>query len=133
MFGTTKMNHDSWLIKHTKSVIVDRSIVVYGSMMYSEDNEPITLRVKAIELDYGPVINFTVSADKPYKNTEDWSDHPFMYVELESPNEAGNIVEDTPAVRALIQELVGESKKMYTTTDCTHRGRLIKAIMGFWS
>lgn len=129
----TRMSDNDWLAKRTKSVLVDKSIVVYGSMMYSEGEEPITLRVKAIELNYGPVINFTVTVDKPCKNMEDWSDHPLMYVELESPNEAGNIVEDTPAVRALIDELVAEPKKMYTTTDCTHRGRLIKAIMGFWS
>jgi len=128
------MSVNNWLAKRTKNVLVDKSIVVYGSMMYSEADEPITLHVNAIELNYGPVINFTVIVDKPCENMEDWSDHPFMYLkDLESPSKAGNIVEDTPAVRALIEELVGEPKKMYTTTDCTHRGRLIKAIMSFWS
>jgi hypothetical protein len=102
--------------------------------MRSEENEPIILTVKAIELNYGPVISFSVTVDKPCNDTEDWDDHPFMHIkDMESPTEVGNIVEDTPAVRALIEELVAEPKNMYSTTDCTHRGRLIRAIMGFWS
>jgi len=92
------------------------------------------MTVKALELDYGPVIDFSVTIDRPFKDTGDWADHPFMYAgTLESPTEIANIVEDTPAVRALIAELVEEPKKLYTGTDCSHRARLIKAIMGFWS
>lgn len=128
------MNHNDWLAKRTKSILVDTSIIVNGSSMLSEEDEPITLTVKAIELNYGPVISFSVTVDKPCNDTGDWDDHPFMYIkDMESPTEVRNIVEDTPAVRALIEELVAEPKKMYTSTDCTHRSRLIRAIMGFWS
>ena len=132
--GTRMMNHNDWLATRTKSVVVEKSITVNGCSMRSEENEPITLTVKAIELNYGPVISFSVTVDKPCNDTEDWDDHPFMHIkDMESPTEVGNIVEDTPAVRALIEELVAEPKNMYSTTDCTHRGRLIRAIMGFWS
>ena len=135
MNGTTSrmLSHNNWLAKHTKSILVEKTIIVNGSRVHSDNHVPITLTVKAIELDYGPVIAFSVSIDTPFKNIDDWDDHPFMYNDLESPILVANTVEDTCAVRALIDELVAEPKNMYTTTDCTHRGRLIKAIMGFWS
>ena len=49
-------------------------------------------------------------------------------------NKVANIIEDTPAIRAMIMELVSEEKRnLYTTTDCTYKARLIKAIASFWS
>ena len=142
MVPPSRMPFDNdWLTKRTKSVLVDKSIVITGSNMSSIADQSITLTVKAIELNYGPVISFSVTVDKPCNNQYnwgdwryDWDDHPFMYIDPEgSPYEIGNIVEDTPAIRALIEELVAEPKNMYTTTDCTHRGRLLKAIMSFFS
>jgi hypothetical protein len=110
MFGTTKMNHNDWLVTRTKSILVDKSITVNGCMG-SEEAMSITLTVKAIELNYGPVISFSVTVDNPVNDTEDWDDHPFMHIkDMESPTEVGNIVEDTPAIRALIEELVAEPK-----------------------
>ena len=118
--------------KHTKSILVDTTITVIGSN--DDGNVPIELHVKAIELDYGPVIDFKVKA-VPFTNMIDWSDHPFACSkEYMEGNTVGNIVEDTPAIRALIAELVSsEKRKFYTTTDCTHKARLIKAIASFWS
>jgi len=126
-------SQNEWLTKHTKSVIVDTTITVIGS---NDDGDvPITLRVKAIELDYGPVISFKVMSSVRFTNLAEWSDHPFACSkEYMEGNTVGNIVEDTPAVRALIMELVSSEKRtLYTTTDCTYKARLIKAISSFWS
>lgn len=125
--------HSEWQKKHTKSILVDKTITVVGSNDHGDI--PIQLHVKAIELDYGPVIDFEVSSSAPYKNMMDWSDHPFSCSkEYMEGNKVANIIEDTPAIRAMIMELVSEEKRnLYTTTDCTYKARLIKAIASFWS
>jgi hypothetical protein len=49
-------------------------------------------------------------------------------------DKVANIIEDTPIIRAMIMDLVStEKRKLYTTTDCTYKARLIKAIASFWS
>jgi hypothetical protein len=49
-------------------------------------------------------------------------------------NTVANIIEDTPVIRAMIEELsIGTKRKLHTTTDCTYKARLIKAIASFWS
>ena len=128
------MNSETaWLAKHTRSVLVDTTLKVTGS---NDDGDvPITLRVKAIELDYGPVIKFGVKSSVKFTNMVEWSDHPFMCsTEYMNGNTVSNIIDDTPAIRAMIMELVSlEKKKLYTSTDCTYKARLIKAISSFWS
>ena len=98
---------------------------------------PVTLTVEAIELNYGPVIDITIRVSHPVINAMDWDDHPFLFIskyESEDRCTVGDIVDDTPAVRALIDELVNnEPKKLYTTTECSHKGRLIRALTLFWS
>lgn len=123
----------TWQKEHTKSVIADATIMVTGSN-YDHD-VPITIHVKALELDYGPAIYFEVSSSIPYTDTHNWSDHPFMCsMGYMDDGKVGNVVEDTPAIRAMIAELVsGQKKMLYTSTDCTHKARLIKAIASFWS
>jgi hypothetical protein len=123
-----------WQRKHLKEVLVNTTVLVTGSND-DDDNVEITLDVKAGVLDYGPVIDFQVTASVGFTNLSFWGDHPLMCSkEYMEGNTVGNIVEDTPAVRALIAELVSsEKKKLYTTTDCTHKARLIKAIASFWS
>ena len=124
--------HSEWQKKHTKSVLVDTKITVIGSM---DDDIPIELHVKAIELDYGPVIDFEVSTSHPFTNLMEWSDHPFSHSKDYMENgKVANIIEDTPCIRAMIMELVSsEKRKLHTTTDCTYKSRLIKAIASFWS
>jgi len=126
-------NHAEWQKKHMKSVLVDTTITVIGSN--DTGDIPITIGVKAIELDYGPVIDFEVSASVKFTNHMEWSDHPLMCsTEYMEGNKIANIIEDTPVIRALIMELVSEEKrKLHTTTDCTYKARLIKAIASFWS
>jgi hypothetical protein len=122
-----------WQKKHTKSILVDTTIIVIGS---NDDGDvAIQLHVKAIELDYGPVIDFEVSASHPFTNLMDWSDHPLMcskeYIE---DKKVANIIEDTPVIRAMIMELVSPEKRtLHATTECTYKARLIKAIASFWS
>lgn len=127
------MEHALWQKKHTKSVLCDNTITVIGTNEI--EDVPITLHVKAIELDYGPVIDFEVSASHPFTNMEQWCDHPFACSkEYMEGNKVANIIEDTPIIRAMIMELVSEEKrKLHTTTDCTYKARLIKAIASFWS
>ena len=125
-------NYTDWQKKHTKSILCDTKITVIGSM---DDDIPIELHVKAIELDYGPVIDFEVSASHPFTNLMEWSDHPFACsTEYMEGKKVANIIEDTPVIRAMIMELVSPVKhKLHTTTDCTYKARLIKAIASFWS
>lgn len=123
----------SWLQKHTKSLLTKTVITVTGNK--NGESIPIRIQVIAYELDYGPVIHLTIKTDVKYKSEEDWSDHPFHFVkELENGNAVKNIIDDTPAVRALIIELAeSDDKKLYTTTLCSHKGRLIRALSLFWS
>jgi hypothetical protein len=125
--------HNEWLKKHTKSVLCDTTITVIGCN--DAEDVPIELHVKAIELDYGPVIDFEVKASVPFTNMMDWSDHPFACSkEYMEDGKVANIIDDTPMIRAMIMELVSlEEKKLYTTTECTYKARLIKAIASFWS
>jgi hypothetical protein len=52
---------------------------------------------------------------------------------VENKVKVQEIIDDTPAVRALLQELVAPASKLYTTTDCTHKGSIIQALSLFWS
>jgi hypothetical protein len=126
-------NNSEWQKKHMKSILCDTTITVIGS---NDDGDvSIELHVKAIELDYGPVIDFEVKASVPFTNIMDWCDHPFASsTEYMEGNKVANIIEDTPGIRAMIMELVSsEKRQLYTTTDCTYKARLIKAIASFWS
>ena len=124
--------HVDWQKKHTKSILCNKTITVIGT---KDDDVSIELYVKAIELDYGPVIDFEVKASIPFTNIMDWSDHPLACsTEYMEDGIVANIIEDTPLIRAMIMELVSEEKrKLHTTTDCTYKARLIKAIASFWS
>jgi hypothetical protein len=126
-------NHTEWQKKHTKSILCNTTITVIGS---NDDGAvSIELHVMAIELDYGPVIDFEVKASVPFTNMMDWSDHPFACsTDYMENGKVANIIEDTPCIRAMIMELVSlDERKLYTTTDCTYKARLIKAIASFWS
>jgi len=117
-----------------KSTIADTTIIVFGSNMKQDENIPITLTIKAYELNYGPVIELTITVDIEYDPY--WSDHPFRHIEkyVESKKIVSDIIDDTPAIRSIIKELTQkEPFKLYTTTDCTHRAGLIKALSYFWS
>jgi hypothetical protein len=127
------MDHIKWQQLHTKSILCDTHVTVIGS---NDDGDiPIILHVKAIELDYGPVIDFEVSCSEKFTNFMEWSDHPFACSkEYMEGDKVANIIEDTPVIRAMIAELISEiERKLHTTTDCTYKARLIKAIASFWS
>ena len=130
-----------------KSTLVDTVITVQGTKMTTDscdfteeasDTTPIQVSIKVYELNYGPVLDYTITSSIPFTNVMDWTDHPLMYVKKNHYDEkksiSENIIDDTPAVRLLIQELAAkEPFKLYTTTDCTHRARLIQALETFWS
>jgi hypothetical protein len=90
-------------------------------------------------LKYASVIELLITSDTPYdsNNPMEWDDHPFKYVDsnhIENNDTVADIIDDTPATRALIEELAEfEPKKLYTTTDCTHRSRIIRSLTLFWS
>jgi len=110
------------------------TFVVMGIKEDEEDDTPVTVTVDAESKPYGPVMMVKVTSNIPYIKHK-WADHPLMYVKPNYIEDgiAVNIIEDTHAMRALIDELVGEPLKLYTTTNCTHKGRLIRAILSFWS
>jgi len=124
--------HSDWQKKHTKSILCDKTITILAT---KDVDIQIELHVKAIELDYGPVIDFEVKASIPFTNIMEWSDHPLACsTEYMEDGIVANIIEDTPCIRAMIMELISEEKRtLHTTTDCTYKARLIKAIASFWS
>ena len=117
-----------------KSTITDSTIIVYGSNINHDEKIPIKLTIKAYELNYGPVIELSITVDTKYDDY--WSDHPFMHLRdnCKSINKDSDIIDDTPAIRSIIKELIQkEPFKLYTASDCTHRAGLIKALSYFWS
>ena len=123
-----------WQQDNMKNVLVDSTITVFGSKIYQEDI-PIQLHIKVLELSYGSVLDFEVTASMKFTNLVEWSDHPLMCsTEYMENKTVANIIEDTPVIRAMIEELTnGPKRKLHTTTDCTYKARLIKAIASFWS
>ena len=124
-----------WINKRTKSVLSKTVITVTGNK--DGIDVPINLTIEALEFNYGPVIHITIVADNPiYKTSHmEWDDHPFLYVKgIEKGDTYRNIIDDTTATRAIINELTQNTDKtLYTTTHCTHVGRLISALSLFWS
>lgn len=121
-------------MSNIKSVYAQTEITVLGKK--DGTDVPIKISVVALELNYGPVIDLSITCDVPYYETGfvDWVDHPLMWAKnVEKGTRVENIIDNTPAVRALIDELVGDEKALYTTTNCSHKGRLIRALMSFWS
>jgi hypothetical protein len=129
-----------------KSTLVDTVITVEGLPFaidkcgFTEEastTTPIQVSIKAYELNYGPVIDYTIKCSVPFTDLMHWSDHPFMFSNKERSGKktrSTNIIDDTPAVRAILQELAAkEAFQLYTTTDCTHRARLIQSLENFWS
>jgi hypothetical protein len=121
-----------WLQKHTKSVLLDKKITLQCTQ--NDNDVDIDLHIKAIELDYGPVINLTITASLPYKLNK-FEDHPFMFVAPDHIEDGhiAEILDDTPAIRSLIEELSGEPRKLYTGTWGDHCKRIIKSLTFFWS
>ena len=110
------------------------TFVIMGVKEDEEDDIPVTVTVHANSKPYGPVMTVKIKSNIPYVKHK-WADHPLMYVKSNyiENGAATNIIEDTPAMRALIDELIGDPLNLYTTTNCTHKGRLIRAILSFWS
>jgi hypothetical protein len=122
----------AWLLAHTKSILLDKKILLQCTQ--NDKEVDIVLHIKAIELDYGPVIHLTITPSIPYKNAK-FQDHPFMFVDpthIEEGQIAENL-DDTPAVRSLIEELCGEPRKLYAGTWDDHCKRIIKSLTLFWS
>jgi hypothetical protein len=125
----------TWLQKHTKSILFDKEITLKCTQMDDIGNElDIILHIKAIELNYGPVLNLTITASIPYMK-DTFEDHPFMFVSPDHLEEGqiGEIIDDTPAIRSLIEELCAEPCRLYTGTWEDHCKRIIKSLTFFWS
>jgi hypothetical protein len=143
-----------------KSVLHDVTITVTGHRAQSREDVPIKLTIKALELTYGPCIDLSISVDVPCEMGWSWDDHPLLLCRArqeknreEPVKGAGEILDDTPAVRALLAELVSwpgqlpcegtgsassklcdpTTRKLYSGTDTTHRARLIASLEMFWS
>lgn len=114
----------NWLSTRTKSVLHNTTVTI-------GENEAT---VHVVELTYGPLHLF-ITTENPIPS--DFHIHPFMYVpkdHLINGNVVCEILEDTPAIRALINELVSkETIKMYTTHPSAHKARIIKSLINFWS
>jgi hypothetical protein len=113
----------NWLLSRTKSVIHNTTVMI----------AEVETTIQVLELTYGP-LHVLISTETPMP--EEFHIHPFMYVPKDHLNYGTSvceIVEDTPAIRALINELVSEPVKMYTTEPSAHKARIIKSLTNFWS
>ena len=114
----------NWLASRTKSVLHETTVTI----------GEIETRIQVIELTYGP-LHLLITTEAPMP--EDFHIHPFMYVakeHLSYGKTVCEIIEDTPAIRALISELVSkEPVKTYTTEPSAHKARIIKCLTNFWS
>lgn len=123
---------------NVKSVLHDVTLKIQGLQFMSVDETPIVTRIIIKELIYGPVLSLRITTDIPYTYPMEWSDHPLARVDKEHLVEDGKaieeIIDDTPAIRAVIAELVdSKEQKLYVTTDCTHRAQLIAFLSSCWS
>ena len=113
----------NWLLTRTKSVLHNTTLMI--------GETEVTVHV--IELTYGP-LHVLITTEEPMP--EDFHIHPFMYVakeHLSYRKTVCEIVEDTPAIRALINELVStEAVKTHTTESSAHKARIIKCLTNFW-
>lgn len=124
-----------------KSVLHDVTITVVGRRAQSCDDVPIKMTIKALELNYGPCIDLSITVDVPCEMGWSWDDHPLLLCRARQEKDrtrpltgAGEILDDTPAVRALLKELCDPAqKKLYSGTDTTHMARLIAALELMWS
>ena len=117
----------------TKSVLVDTKFTVDSVLDGVET--PVSVHIRVLELNYGPVLYFEAKSSIPMDDSDLWDEHPFQWSKkwLEGDTVA-NIIDDTPAIRAMIQELVStEKREFYTGTEAGHKARLINAIAMFWS
>lgn len=129
------MSNQNWLTERTKSILTDTIIPITIQRDY-EGVINATLHIVAIEMNYGPVIHLTVTCSDKFNNDPLTIDHPFMLLKInkDTNNYLCEILDNTPAVRALIDELVSSNKEnLYTTTPTTHIARLLAALELFWS
>jgi hypothetical protein len=120
-----------------KSTLHDVTLTIHGSRFMSDVKTPIMLTIVVKELNYGPVLDILIHADVPFTGAMHWDDHPLSRVDkehLSGGKKIDEIIDDTPAIRAVIAELVNpEKQNLYTTTDCTHRAQLIAFLASCWS
>lgn len=78
-------------------------------------------------------LDISYACTPAFQRSQRWVDHPLMLLDEEHLD--GDVVDDTPAVRALIEEARGEVATLGsgTTTQTTHLARLISAISLFWN
>jgi hypothetical protein len=124
-----------------KSILHNVTLTVTGRRAMEHEDVPIKLSILALELNYGPCIDLTIKVDVPCEMGWSWDDHPLLHCRARQDKKreepvtgAGEILDDTPAVRALLAELCQEQMpKLYCGTDTTHRARLIAALELMWS
>jgi hypothetical protein len=113
----------NWLLTRTKSILHETTVTI-GETEAS---------IQIIELTYGP-LHVLIKTEEPMP--EDFHIHPFMYVakeHLSYRKMVCEIIEDTPAIRALINELVAkEPVKTHATEPSAHKARIIKCLTNFW-
>jgi hypothetical protein len=124
-----------------KSILHNVTLTVTGRRAQEHEDVPIKLSILALELNYGPCIDLTIKVDVPCEMGWSWDDHPLLHCRARQDQKrtepvtgAGEMLDDTPAVRAMLAELCDPAeRKLYTGTDSTHRARLIAALEMFWS
>jgi len=121
-------------------IIADRTITVISTI----DDQEVKVQMKIYAVtrvatdESGEIIDVTVTCDVPYRPKQR-RDHPLAYVcshdyPYDKCYSFDTSVNDTPAIRALIEELANpnEYNDLYHRSDCTHRSSLLKAIDTFW-
>lgn len=115
----------TWLDSKTSSILIDTTVKITG----------ISVSVNVVEMTYGP-LHVSITTNEKFSG-DIMDQHPFMYAPahlITDGNRFCEILENTPAVRAILEELANPAPlNLYTTTQMCHTARLIKSLANFWS
>ncbi len=113
------------------STLLDKTIDMVGNKDSSEFypiNVKLKLRVHLLELENNQLA-LKLSTNVPMKDSEEWTLHPFRYLKHKNLKSICGILNDTPAIRQIIDDLVNPDKfKLYTSYDIDYRAHLIENL-----
>jgi hypothetical protein len=126
---------DTFSKDQIKSTLLDKTIDMNGykdSFDFNPTYVKLKLRVHLLELENNQLA-LKLSTNIPMKENEDWSLHPFRYLKSKNLKSICGILNDTPAVRQIIDDLVNPNKfKLCTTYDIDYRAHLIENLSKFF-
>jgi len=116
--------------KNIKSVFHNTVIDMIGQKEDYDNGDTIEVKIKmrvnALILDNNKLA-IKISTNVPIKEGERWDLHPFRMININKEKNAySGILNDTPAIRQMIDDLISPiNRKLYVTYDIDYRAHLI--------